>query len=67
MNFTQPIFTARNSKFQAPNSKEIPKAKSKIPKSFSDLKFQIWNFLGIWNLVLGISARPSLSTPHACL
>jgi hypothetical protein len=43
----------KNPKFQVPSSKEV--SSSKIQKLMDErsLDFEIWNFLGAWNLELG--------------
>src|SRR5437016_10601170 len=44
----------RNSKNQAPNTKEIPSSKLQTATRASSLELGAWSFSGVWSLVFGV-------------
>src|ERR1051325_9800005 len=58
----------KNIKHQTPNTKETPNIKHQtrgVSISVRLLKFGIWNFLGVWCLVFGVSASARAATSSA--
>lgn len=50
----------KNPNFQTPNPKQTPMAKFQIAQSATphNLGIEVWNFFGIWALVIGIFSPP---------
>src|SRR5216117_4429868 len=46
-------FRNRNTKNQAPNTKEIPSSKHQTAARASSLELGAWSFSGVWSLVFG--------------
>jgi hypothetical protein len=49
----------RNTKNQAPNTKEIPSSKLQTTDRASSLEFGDWSFSGVWSLEFGALIRPA--------